>query len=300
MIDMAKSKFIALIIAVCMGLLALLSGISHANPEVGVMGSRHDLSSGGGGSYFQFVTGEVCVFCHVPHGASGVVREKTYIWNSSGSDYQNTGGAGNRPLLLWNRALANAGSSEGVNYTLYRSSSLNSFSGRVRVYSLLCMSCHDGVGSLNVLLNYPNDELWDGAEPLTIMGAGGDQIGDISYPAGIANPNIGERWTASDSKVIDLSNDHPVSIDYTSSHPDVGSGLNNPADAGFDSAVRLFPTETQGACDFYTAGSSQPCQSLECSSCHNPHNEGSASAGTFPFLVKTVHDSALCLACHKK
>lgn len=278
---MKKHGFIWILGVSVLCVFALLSAKSHA----GVSGSKHDLSISG--PNWKFDSEQVCVFCHTPHGANREVRQKTYIWNGSDQQFQNTG-IGNI-VYLWNRALANGGSGWG-GYSTYKSSSLDSSTGKVRIHSLLCLSCHDGVGALNVLLTAPAGT----ANPVPLLNMGDpDQIGDL-FPdiGGNYGPNIGDRVPAGDT-TINLSNDHPVSIDYTSSHNDVVSGgLKDPASnlSPFipSAAVRLFPNE-----DGQWA-------SLECSSCHNPHQQGTLAAGTFPFLVVTIDESQLCRECHLK
>ncbi|RKZ63553.1 MAG: hypothetical protein DRQ44_09995, partial [Gammaproteobacteria bacterium] len=37
--------------------------------NAGVVGSQHDLTSGGAGQTGTAVTDQVCVFCHTPHGS---------------------------------------------------------------------------------------------------------------------------------------------------------------------------------------------------------------------------------------
>lgn len=269
-------KFVTAAVAgVC--LLTLTSVISHAD----VLHSTHNLAYysinyGPNGltpdekSKFQFDTDQVCVFCHTPHGANSAVREKTA--QRSNGTLLNTGAAGGNPVYLWNRTLTNA-----TSYTLYTSSSTNFYSGEVRVYSLMCLSCHDGVGALNVLFNPP------AADSMADLGGSGDQIGDVPGLLGKPNINIGGRDPGADTGITKLSDDHPISIDYTG----VSAGMVTPA-AGSVGGLRLFPNPS-GA-----------LTSLECSTCHDVHNQGTPEAGTFPFLAKSNQGSALCLTCHVK
>jgi len=269
----------------------LLSVISHA----GVVDSRHDLSyPSWGESKFQFYTVQVCVFCHTPHGANKNVREDT-LYNGSG--YVNT--TDGASMLLWNRALSNA-ATEGTGYRLYSSSTMDAASNQVRAYSLLCLSCHDGVGALNVLITNParDPNYYTEAEFMQPVDGVSDQIGDVCYPGASVpcdpDPNIGEMWPSGQT-FVDLRNDHPISIDYTATHPDVGNGgLRTPDNTnGYVSGyprIRLFPNPSNP----------NTLSSLECSTCHDPHNEGAKDQGTFPFLVMSNSESKLCRACHLK
>lgn len=56
-------------------LLALWAGSSMA----GVVGSQHDLTTGGQGQGQTANTDEVCVFCHTPHGSD--VNAPVPLWN---------------------------------------------------------------------------------------------------------------------------------------------------------------------------------------------------------------------------
>jgi predicted CXXCH cytochrome family protein len=270
--------------------LTLLGGISHS----GVKGSKHDLSYDGG-SAWEFSTEQVCVFCHTPHG--GNTQVVTITWYNATTDpasYENSSNTGS--LLMWNRSLANA-----TSYSTYQSATMDASTSQVRAYSLLCMSCHDGVGAMNVLTNYPNESwgYWGGnpyAGPpgggLTVMSGPDTRLGAIfdgDPPLGWG-ANIGERVVGSDSGDVNLANDHPVSFDYTTTHPDVlAGGLEGPNNTfGYVKVqeVRLFPNP------------SNELKSVECSTCHDPHNEGTGDQS--PFLVMSNAGSALCKNCHKK
>lgn len=279
---MKNKHYIAIAIIMTLCVLTLFSGISLS----GVIGTKHDLRVGGG-SNFQFdfpastgaINEQVCVFCHTPHGASSGIKPST-ILNASGTGDKV---GGQRPMLLWNRRLpTTTGASKYVPYT---SSSMSTPGSEIRAYSLLCLSCHDGVSAMNVLLNYPeswNEQLED------TFGVGNtmSQIFNADNPFGWG-PNIGGRNSTNDP--INLSNDHPISFDYTTAHPDISlGGLNSPDNTqGYvsDTRVKLFPNPTN---------MSQK-SSLECSTCHDVHNEAIA-----PFLVMPNENSGLCRVCHKK
>jgi hypothetical protein len=259
-----------------------------------VKGGQHDLSLGGAGS-FTFKTQEVCVFCHTPHGANADVREDTKI--DIGSNTYDIG-TGNR-ILLWNRALANLGS--GSFYSAYQSSSMNSQMSQIRAYSLLCLSCHDGVSAMNVLVKNP--VFFQPDVNGNVEATGEDQMGDAEG----LSINIGGREDTSgaDTEVINLSDDHPVGIDYTSalaladtgllaptSFVDMTNGIvyqdSNPSVlANAIGVIRLFPGP---------AGNT----SIECSTCHDVHSTPKDADGTSGFLAVSNSNSALCTACHLK
>lgn len=272
------------LLATLLCVFTLYCGISQA----GVVGSNHDMTAGFGGSKYDFDTEDVCVFCHTPHGANIEVTFDAYYYDAGApfdlADTKNV--TTGKPMLLWNRALSNS-----TSYQLYTSSSMNGSTGEVRIYSLLCMSCHDGVGALNVMSNPPNSMI-DGNSD-----GNPDALSNVYYISNIASPapdsiNIGDR-TFGGAAVSDLRNDHPISIDYNVSQA-ADSGLNPMTPLGpwnyvGDPKIRLFKNPSG---DFY---------SLECPTCHNVHEQGlKVVGGTFPFLQVKNDGSYLCVQCHLK
>ncbi|MEO5371478.1 MAG: hypothetical protein H7833_15530, partial [Magnetococcus sp. DMHC-1] len=147
------------------GLMAI--GVATA----GIKGSKHDLGSGGASQFAATAgTGEVCVFCHTPHGA-----------NTSAS------------APLWNKSLPDAGT-----YTRYSSlgtSTLDGAEAPIGSVSLACLSCHDGSQAMDVMINAPGSGGYN---------ASGASAFSLAAMSGTPIPNLGK----------DLSNDHPVSIQY--------------------------------------------------------------------------------------
>jgi hypothetical protein len=295
-----KALFICMAVALAVCIMALFSVKSHA----GVTGSKHDLSMVTGTTAFTFQTVQVCVFCHTPHGANEAVRSRTVI--AAGSDaYTNTTGSygttGN-PLLLWNRALANVNDAVGTGeYLVYGSSTLNAEVDEVRAYSLVCLSCHDGVGSMGVMANPPNMvdpyEVFD-ANGYPVLESGvNDQFGDLDFAPGEPNPNIGERDTSSDDAQVDISNDHPVSFDYDDAYNGEGGAsggleaINGDGVTVGSDNLRLFPN-LEASIKFV---------SVECPTCHDVHNQGGVEGDAYyPFLAASIKGSVLCINCHIK
>jgi len=267
------------IAALCV--IALSSVISHA----GVVGTLHDMSLYTPDAdpaiinpFKYFDTEQACVFCHTPHNANANIQSGTY-WTSGG--YTNAPG-GTKGFLLWNRALSNATSMQ-----LYTSASMENTPTQVNTYSLLCLSCHDGVSALNVLNQQPGDMFdsdSDGKVDTVPLG----QFVMLGQVTGLP-ANIGNRNPSADTGINDLSNDHPISIDYIYAQAnDAGLRAATGSYVG-DPAIRLFANPVSGNKN-----------SLECSTCHDVHNQGTKAAGTFPFLVISNNGSALCTQCHLK
>ncbi len=152
---------------------------------------------------------------------------------------------GNTKAPLWNRRQS------GLTYTLYNSSTsstLHANPGQPDGSSILCLSCHDGTIALGNVLSRPTE---------------------ISFSRGVStmpkgNTNLGK----------DLSNDHPISFEYTSSLSAMDRQLKDPS--GLKGPVRLERNK------------------MQCTSCHDPHKNL-----TRDFLVATTENSSLCLYCHQ-
>lgn len=118
-------------------------------------------------------TDQICIFCHTPHSAAA----KTPLWGRPDPDGPN--GDGTFPVYAQSLGIKNSAILTG-----YTTSNPEYPSGASR----MCLSCHDGVTSIGVLL---------GGE--TIVMAGGNTItsGDLTVNA-----------------VIDLTTSHPISFLY--------------------------------------------------------------------------------------
>jgi predicted CXXCH cytochrome family protein len=251
-------------------LIALSYAITERNAAATVVGGVHDLSFFGS-SNFQYATDEPCIFCHTPHAAN-----VNTVYSTDPASASNTG-SGSSALggqFLWNRALPMR------TWNVYSSSTLNSdTSGGPGTLSLLCLSCHDGIGAMNVLLNYSPS-----GQP-SPMGFFQNQFGDFS----LSDPNIGAlnigdaqcdggAGTGCVSGGGDLQNDHPIGFVYNSS---LDSGLNPIASLNAALQGRMAVTGNR----------------MECSTCHDPHI---TNFGGNAFLVMNNAGSALCLQCHNK
>ena len=242
---------------------------------------------------------EVCVFCHTPHNASPAIP----LWNKSFVD------SNGQPTALSYQMYT---SSPRLS-TAVKQSSLSSGS-----MSLLCLSCHDGKSAINVLHNtsaydattsngdYVLNMGIVGANPLTM-----DRIasGGLTYTDDIGATRDQNDYVVSGGSKVNLTDDHPLGFSYTQALNDtdpitgvqmINNNLRTLSDA-LSRGVRFFG----------------PSNTVECSSCHNPHvyyGQGKmagsrnmlpyattqAQLDRTPFLVRDNNGSALCLACHIK
>jgi hypothetical protein len=247
-------------------------------------------------------TAEICVFCHTPHGANDTIAN---------------------PAPIWNRNFDAAGS-----YTTYDSLGTTSFDATAAPtgsVSLACLSCHDGTQAMNVMINTP------GSGTTTTL------AGIWTGAAATASP-IGSLATAGKFTFIgvDLTNDHPISIQYggggisnsngtTSATPAspltndpyfaqptgnstpnkrVTSTIGQVGTRVLKTGTRVWWVETNG-----TTGQQKDDLALysrtdlgtnqpfvECASCHDPHSNNT----TFLRHASGNEGSATCLTCHIK
>lgn len=158
--------------------------------------------------------------------------------------------------LLWNR------DDPTSTFTPYSSATMEQTIGQPASVSKNCLSCHDGVTGFNQLVNNPGSGL--GTDPTVspaTMGTGIDSLG------------------------IDLTNDHPVSFDY-SSHQATDSDLR--VESG--TAGKYYVTDATNNIPLYGSTGT-----LECGSCHDPHDNVNGT-----FLRISNSQSTLCFVCHTK
>lgn len=222
--------------------------------------------------FYSAQVDQVCIFCHTPHNA----RPANPLWNKY---------MPNNPVGF---------------YKMYTSSRTLTPTARATKApgpaSLLCLSCHDGKTAVNVLHNAreygtpavgydPGDRLIDiGGDPspytISQFGFGTKTAGNIGGTD--ADPAAGNV----------LNDDHPIGFSYPAAQSQSNSRLNDLATVN---------TKSGGKVRFFA-----PNNSIECSSCHDPHvnyDTNSAQPGNptlRPFLAMSNANSALCLSCHNK
>ena len=146
---MKKMYVMVLVVAVVM----LTASVAMA----GIATTKHNLSSNASWSIVGDIA-QICVYCHTPHG-------------------------GDTTIPLWNRT---AGT---LAVTPYSSASMSvPMTSPISGVSRACFTCHDGVTSINSLVNYNN----------------GAYTGANTVVTGFSNLGT------------DLSNDHPVGVPMTS------------------------------------------------------------------------------------
>jgi len=282
--------------------LALVAGLAGAQ---GIKDTPHNLGSAGTGP--NHITGtataEICVFCHTPHGSDT-----------------------SAPAPLWNKQLPTS-----TTYTTYESLNSSTMNARfaddgssgtgqstsVGSVSIACLSCHDGTQAMDNVINAP--------------GSGGYDV-----TGGGANGRTGAAWAWTTTRTngeglmntlasgnianlgTDLSNDHPIGIQYCGGGPTVAAAGTVCRDGDFVAPTNgvlgsgtvfwVNTTATGSTADrektdmilynrnFPTDGVGP---SVECASCHDPH-VAAKNTNEVAFLRVSQASSGVCLACHVK
>jgi predicted CXXCH cytochrome family protein len=165
--------------------LLVMAGSSNA----AITGSKHDLSTSGGGTIKSTDQTEICIFCHTPHDA--IKNDNIPLWNHTLSSTA-TYGVYTSPTFDGSADIADLGGKDATNAAV----------------SNLCLSCHDGTVAVNSFNNPSN------ARPTTTFS------GDGKIPTGATN--LGATADA-------LKNDHPVNFSYTAALATADGSLKAPA-----------------------------------------------------------------------
>ena len=299
----------ALVLAVCASAAPWLAMADTDLPtkfsNTGSIGNtRHNLTqrqaSGGGPAgvtmdSYRNDYGEVCVYCHTPHGANGTVPAAP----------------------LWNRTVK---STVYQTYDLLNTASLTQPVSQPGVNSLTCLTCHDGQTAVDSIINMPGSGRYLAAQE-TVENtaflnswnntrgpdataharlAGAECLACHSAGAGI----VGANATDFSAFVIgtDLRNDHPVGIRYPT---EAGPGTDFKDPPRKDVRLAFFDTNGNNRADasdirMYNTGDGYE---VECASCHDPHGVPSAGPGSVfnpTFLRVSNAGSGVCLTCHTK
>ena len=279
----------------------------------GIASTKHNLGSEATapGPNNTAATGEICIFCHTPHGGD-------------------TGAA----VPLWNKVLT-----DETNFQTYDELGTSTLDAgiltNVGSVSLACLTCHDGSQAIDNILNGPGSGDYDA----TGGGTGGRLAAD------------GWSWTSTDSSLDatgtfvggaifnlgkDLRNDHPIGVQYggggvslgvTSTNDEdfvapvqvganarwyVDNTVQGTAGDGFDKwDFKLYTRDTSS--ETFNATTGQPTSTanglepfVECGSCHDPHFETTTFL-RMPGVVdisgggqESNAGSRVCLTCHTK
>jgi predicted CXXCH cytochrome family protein len=235
--------------------IALMTATVHGQNTAVIAGGPHDLS---GGSALR--------------NTNATIAGQTCV-------FCHTPHGGSNSIPLWNRSAPT-----GAAYQLYTSSTSDVTTTAAQVAASVsgaCLSCHDGTIAVDVLADV-NGLAFGPAVAFTRQGTAKSTYS--SGGAGSSNVMSGGLPFLG----TDLRNDHPVSIVYETARAATA--------AEFVTQVVNGAKITVGAVNPVPLyGASAATATVECASCHNPHNN---SLGNF--LRKANTGSAICLSCHIK
>ena len=273
------------------GTVAVMALGSSGLALAAISGSPHDL---GGNSAAD--NGEVCVFCHTPHGAATSATESA---------------------PLWNKALPS-----GTGYTRYSTLGSATLDGQetaeVGSVSLACLSCHDGSQARDVVINAPGDLGYNslGAALGTQGTLGNPPVRNLQtdltddHPIGIEY--AGGSCTGVAVTAGTVTTCTPAAAtgdpDFALAKGTVINGADQwwvdvPSGAGNDGVAITAAADVREKTDMilytraFPTGGDGP--SVECGSCHDPH-EGEQNGIDGSFLRISNVGSNVCLACHIK
>jgi len=143
-----KNNNVFLTVVSLTAIAVMVAGVAFAQDNVAITLHNLSVSSGGDDQGLPLQDyGEICVYCHTPHG-------------------------GDISAPLWNRSFSVA------SYQMYTSPTIDmTFDAQPTGVSLACLSCHDGTIGLDVITNPPNT--FTGTVPGTTPGTN-------TMPAGFA------------------------------------------------------------------------------------------------------------------
>ena len=260
MLNLSKSVKISKIASAAAVISVLSFGATIAQAGT-IVGSKHDLGTGGDSQLTGQTTTEVCVFCHTPHGS-----DTTAV------------------VPLWNKKLDAA-----PTYTLYSSlgtSTLDGDEAAVGSVSLACLSCHDGTQAMDAVLNTPGSGGYN---------ASGANLGDgtkMSNAVGNVIPMLGADLTNDHPIGIEYGAQTDDSAAYV---PMDSATINGSVQYWVNSKGNEAVTGRQKN-DIILYDRGDGTARVECASCHDPHNGGATTV----FLRIANDNSDVCLSCHVK
>jgi cytochrome c553 len=278
------------------GAIATMSVVS-VDALAGIKDTKHNLSTSQTTAAFNQVTAgtaEICVFCHTPHGSDT-----------------------SAPVPLWNKKL------DATGFTTYKqlgTSTLDAGTVATGSVSLACLSCHDGAQAMDNMINKPGSGGY-------LADGGGTAGANYTWQTGGTANTDGQLIAGITQIGKDLRNDHPIGIEYCGGFTTAGDRTtcrdkdfvtaSNSASNATSTASSVYwwvdttgtgtagdgAANTRGKKDMvlYTRdfGSSSFRPSVECASCHDPH-EQTKNSGEVAFLRVSQSGSGVCLACHDK
>ncbi len=212
------------------GIAINITNSRHNLSTTNTLGSNHvrgSLGTGPGGTSVLDAggnvvgTNQICVFCHTPHGFNAVISAP-----------------------LWNKAVNSSATYVVYNSGSNPSSTFDSAAPSIGSVSLACLSCHDGTQAMDNMINGPGsglmasgyngalssggasrfftDTAQGGRSQSYTWNSNGSAGGGFGFAqmnqggVGLTDPSGSSDNPSADGILVgtDLSNDHPVSMQY--------------------------------------------------------------------------------------
>lgn len=240
-------------------LFALIPGSLHAQ----INNTPHDLVIP---SVVDDAKGEICVFCHTPHGARTDITAP-----------------------LWNKP------ANGQSYQTYDNTTMDGEVLTVGSVSVACLTCHDGTQAMDAVINEPGTGLGDDGD-LNALGvmppfAAAQLTTDLrdDHPIGVQyggfDPGTGTKIDPDFKGAGEGLSTDVGSLGLARWWVDTAAGTGGVRDK--TDMILYTRNNPNGAAD-------QPF--VECASCHDPHEGG----GSPNFMRIANNNSDICLSCHVK
>ncbi len=156
-----------------------MASIADSWHNLGTGNNKGGTPNGGAVANKSLATAEVCVFCHTPHGGDNTAS-----------------------VPLWNRVLGSP--AQYARYSDLGTSTFDATEAPIGSVSIACLSCHDGTNAIDNVINAPGSGGY---------AAGGARIG-TTEGTDLDNATGQLLGTIVQNLGTDLTNDHPVSMQY--------------------------------------------------------------------------------------
>ncbi|MEO5373092.1 MAG: cytochrome c3 family protein [Alphaproteobacteria bacterium] len=261
----------------------------------GILNTRHNMTQSTIPAKNAMITvrndyGEVCVYCHTPHGSNTTIQAP-----------------------LWNRTI------KPTTYSTYDQAGSAYLRGAVSApgpNSLTCLSCHDGQSSIDSIINMPGSGGYNAAQMTSsnntwltnqwVAQGGRKSPKHFSLSDGGSMTSClvchNTDGLATDFTVFaigtNLTNDHPIGVSFGAAEGMIAPNMTRGNIKFWDLNGDGIPERNEVR--LYDSGNGFK---VECASCHDPHgvpSAGNDSENFKSFLRMDNSGSALCQSCHAK
>ena len=271
--------------AVTVPLLAFVVVAASAFAQHSIVGTKHNLSASGPGTFKAATENQICVFCHAPHHG----RTQTPLWNRNDST---------------------------ASYLTYTSSTFQGTIAQPNGSTKLCLSCHDGTIAIGSVVSTNQELAMAGGNRFIPAGRSthiGTNLRDdhpVSFNYANSRGGSGAGFVPAGAIPPPVNLDHNGEMQCTSCHEphnnENGNFLRVPYRNGqlclschspthWGTASHKLSTATwngQGS-DPWPKADYESVAENACLNCHTPHGAGSSSR-----ILNFMPDEANCARCH--